>query len=300
MQSDKFFGRRDEKFFKKGEVNRVYNFNGLKISRKIIISSAFDCGWGYGFRVNPWMWFCMRLGWVRLDYFGAFITSTITVDEITPQNGYGIKIYPNKILNKKAWANCGIDEFEKKLKKLGVRIGKCIVSVGSLKSIDEVLGLVKRLDKYDIAGIEFNISCHNVDLNFLESKEALRKLCRESRKMTDKPLILKINYESDCVSFSQIAQEEEFNLIHAINTLRFHSASLGTCAVSGYKNKAKALEVIRNLRKNGIEIPIIGGSGIWSMKDIEDYQLAGANVFSMSHQLIYFPPWASILATRVK
>jgi dihydroorotate dehydrogenase len=279
---------------------KMYDFNGLKISRRLIISSAFEYGWGYGFQINPWMWFCLKAGWIKVDYFGAFITSTITIDEIIPKNGYGVRIYPDKILNKKSWANCGIVKFEEKLKKLGSRIGKCIVSVGSLKSIEEMLLLVKRLDGYDIAGIEFNISCHNVNLNFFEDENVLRKLCRGVRRLTNKPLILKINYESDYVSLSRIAQEEGFNLIHAMNTMRFHSGSLGDCAVSSFRNKSKALKVIRELRKGRIAISIIGGSGIWTMKDIEDYQRSGADVFSMSHQLIYFPPWASVLATRLK
>ena len=278
----------------------MYNFNGLEISRRLIVSSAFEYGWGYGFSVNPWMWFCMKTGLVRIDYFGAFITSTITIDEIIPKNGYGIRIYPDKVLNKKGWANCGIIKFEEKLKKLKGKIKKCIVSVGSLNSIQEILFLVGRLNRYDIAGIEFNISCHNVKLDFLENENVLRNLCKEVRILTSKSLILKINYEADYVSLSQIAQEEGFNLIHAINTLKFNSKSLGDCAVSSFRNKSKALKVIRELRKGGITIPIIGGSGIWTMEDIEDYQSAGANVFSISHQLIYFPPWASVLATRLK
>ncbi len=285
----------------------MYDFNGLKVSNRMLASTAFKYGLGYDFAENPWAYFWTKLGLMNVDDFGAFITKTITVPE---RSGFYenkldicrvIRIYPSRVLNRFGWNNCGILRFTAEvLPRLGY-IRRCIVSIGALKGIEEIFYMLKILNAFDIAAAELNISCHNVDLCFLEDLKTLEELFRKSRKISKHPLIIKICAESDYISISKIAEKEGINLIHAINTLRVYSPVLeGYCGQSSWKNKAVALSVIRDLRKNGIKIPIIGGSGIWSMKDTLDFENAGADLFSMSHQFLYFPFWPGYLSRKLK
>jgi len=283
-----------------------YNFNGLRVSNRLIASTAFEYGRGHSFFENPWMWIWIKTGLSGISYFGAFITPTITVNEkignLKKSRPWTIiKIYPDKILNKKGWRNCGIDKFvNQKLPvlKRGEQ-KKTIVSIGALDSYLEIPLMLGRLNASKIAAVEINVSCHNVDLCFLSDFKVLQALFREARKASQHPLGIKLNFESDYITIAKIAQDEGINFLHAINTTIAYSESLGHCGMSSYKNKPKALKVISDLRRSGITIPIIGGSGIWKKRDFQDFENSGADLFSVSHQFLYFPPWLSILAKRV-
>jgi len=288
----------------------MLNFNGLLVENRIIASTAFKYGCGWNLTENPWTWLWYKLGFFNPDFFGAFITTTITFSK---RNGFYtdkkrpwkvIRIYPHKILNKFGWNNCGIRQFivEELPKLKEERRKKIIVSIGAMQNINEIFQMIDMLSgcSFNIAGIEINISCHNINLCFLENKKTLIELFKGIKKISRHPLIVKLCYESDYVTIAKTAQDEGINLLHAINTIRVYHKSLGYCAQSSYKNKKIALRVINDLRQNGIKIPIIGGSGIWTRKDIKDYENAGADLFSISHPFLYLPFWPTILAKAVK
>ena len=286
----------------------MHDFNSLKISRSVIASTAFQYAGRYDFTENPWSWFWLKTGLMSIDDFGAVITSTITVKE---RKGFYInrfrpdkviRIYPTKIYNRFGWNNCGIEKFVKiELPKLGDKIKKIIVSIGALESIEEFFIMLRILNELDVVGIEMNISCHNVNLCFLKDSEILRVLFKEARKISRHPLIVKINAESDYVLISKIAQEERINAVHVMNAMRVYSEVLGGyCGRSGKENKKVALRIIRELRQNGITIPIIGGSWIWTLEDIKDYEDSGANIFSISSLFIYLPFYPGFLSKKVK
>ncbi len=284
------------------------NFNGLEVENRLIASSAFKFGSGFDFTENPWTWMWKKLGLMSIDDFGAVSTKTLTLppntgnytDRLKPWKV--IRIYPGKVENRVGWSNCGLLEFVRvELSKLGKKVTKLIVNIGALKSIGEIFSMLEILNYYDIAGAELNISCHNVNLCFLDDPKILRELFKKARAISQHALIAKINAESDYVAIAKIAQEEGINLIHAINTIKVYSKAFKDyCGQSSYKNKEIALRVIKKLRKNGITIPIIGGSGIWTLKDIEDYIKADADLFSMGHQFLYAPFWPGMLARKLE
>lgn len=284
------------------------NFNGLEVKNRMIASTAFKYGSGFDFTENPWTWAWRKAGLMNVNDFGAVDTKTLTMSE---RSGFYtsklvpwkvIRMYPTKVDNRFGWNNCGIAKFiSDEVPKLKERIHELIVNIGALESIDEIFYMLDLLNEFNLCGITINVSCHNVELDFLNDMETIRKLFQGARRISRHPLIVKINAESDYVTISKIAQDEGINLIHAINTLRVYSKKLdGYCGRSSYKNKEVALRVISELRKNGILIPVIGGSGIWMMQDIVDYASAGANLFSMSHQFLYLPCWPGHLAKKIK
>lgn len=280
----------------------MYNFNDLTVQNRMIASTVFQYGHGYSFLENPWAWCWFKLGLMSPDHFGAFITSTITQTERPytdkKKAWQVIIIYPHKVLNKCGWNNCGIHQLIKielpRLKKK--RMKKCIISLGAEKNINEIIRMIKQLNSFDIAGIEISVSCHNVNIHFMNDINTLSELFAKAKKISLHPLIVKLSYDSNYVQIAKTAQDQGINLIHAINTIKAYHERLGNCAQSSYKNKKIALKVIGDLRKNNITIPIIGGSGIWTRKDIKDYKNAGADLFSMSHQFIYLPFWPAALA----
>lgn len=280
------------------------NFNGLEVEGRLIASTAFKYGRGWDLAENPWAWCFAKAGLMDIGPFGAFITKTITLHE---RNGFYtdklmpwkvVRFYPDRILNRFGWNNCGIRNFtETELPKLGPEIKKCIVSIGALDSPDEIFAMLDILNGKRVAGIELNISCHNVDLRFLNDLRVMKKLFSGARKISRHPLIVKLSAESDYSAIARLAQDEGINLLHVMNTLRVYSKALGGfCGQSGYANKKTALRIISRLRAAGISLPIIGGSGIWTVKDIQTYENAGADLFSLSHQFLYLPFWPGVLA----
>lgn len=285
----------------------MHDFNGLKISRKVIASSALKYGNGYDFTENPISWLCVKSGLVNIDDFGAIITKTITVPEwagnyrkLTPWKV--IRIHRDKIYNRFAWHNCGIKKLIRaELPKLGSKIKKIIISIGALESIDEFFVMLHLLNNVDIAGIELNISCHNINLKFLENKRTLTFLFYAAREISRHPLIVKINAESDYIPICKIAQAEGINVIHVMNTMKAYSEAFGAeCGRSGKENKEVALRIIRELRENKIDLPIAGGSWIQTEKDIIDYEKAGANIFVISSLFFYNPFKPGMIAKTVK
>lgn len=272
----------------------------------MIASTAFKYGSGFDFLENPWTWFWRKIGFMNFEDFGAVDTKTLTMlkrsgfytSKLKPWKV--IRIYPTKVHNRFGWNNCGISEFiTAEIPKLGEKTRKLIVNLGAIESIEEIFHMLDLLNEIELCGITLNISCHNVDLCFLNDKKTIKQLLKRARRISRHPLIVKINAESDYIAIAKIAQDEGINLIHAINTLRVYSKALGGyCGQSSYKNKEAAIKVISELRKNRITIPIIGGSGIWTISDIKDFENAGADLFSLSHQFLYLPFWPGYLARK--
>lgn len=162
---------------------------------------------------------------------------------------------------------------------------------------DEANTMGHLLEVLDLPYIEVNISCPNTsEIN--DAQEILEAVSISSKK----PIVAKLSH-SQCMDkdfATSIAKSSGVEAIHAINTVPYQDIfPNGTSpikkttgrdgGVSGKLIAGKALEAVFNLRKHGIDLPIIGGGGISSLQDINRIKDAGANAFSIGSLFLSNP-----------
>lgn len=275
----------------------MIDLNGLKLKNRFL-ASASSLNYGYGYWHERWC--------TRPSTYGAVTTKTITLD--AREGHYSNKHRPWEVIrpikggwiNALGWYNCGIDQFieEHYPKTKGINL---IVSIGGFAP-DEYLQLITRLSEIDIAGIEINLSCPNVDSEIVE-KDKLCGFFYQLRQATNHPLILKLGFEQDYQFYADAAENARFNAVHAINTitgLRLNHKSgqpwlnNKTGGVSGSIIKPLALRVVHELSQS-CSLPIIGGGGINNLRDCDEFRHAGASSFCFGSIHLVRPWWPSLI-----
>ena len=169
-------------------------------------------------------------------------------------------------INKIGLRNRGVDHGIEKYDK------NKILSVAILEKKDIDILLEKIPEHYNL---ELNISCPNLEKDPI--KEDLQKFI-QNRKWC----ILKL---------SHLVTQEEIDNYYNIGFRQFHISNTFPTkegGVSGSFLIKRNLETIKELRKNHPDTIIIGGGGIRTFKDAENYMSAGANHLSVS-TLIFSP-----------
>jgi dihydroorotate dehydrogenase len=151
----------------------------------------------------------------------------------------------------------------------GRPIGSCILSIHGFSDGEWRL-LLERVATLRPLAVELNISCPNVgELTWPPG------LFRDA-VATGVPVIVKL----PPIRYGRLARdsyEQQVRWFHATNTLPVPNGGM-----SGAPLKPIALEVVRRLRERyGDEIGIIGGGGIRSPQDVDDYAKAGADRFAV-------------------
>jgi len=139
----------------------------------------------------------------------------------------------------------------------------------------------------EIAAVEFNVSCHNVNFAFEEIlEEVLTRAVPRSRH----PVILKLSPDEDYVGQARMAARHGVAALTAINAVKglrldpdsgepFMRNRFGS--ISGRAIKPIGLRVVAELRDAGLELPIIATGGIRSYDDCREYFWAGADAVSL-------------------
>ena len=132
---------------------------------------------------------------------------------------------PSGMLNAVGLQNPGVEEVIKtELPKLRKVFNKPVMANVSGFSINDYVSTVEALSaERDIGWFEVNISCPNVHgggMSFGTSPEAAAEVTREVRRVTDKPLIIKLSPNvTDIVSIAKACESEGADGISLINTL---------------------------------------------------------------------------------
>ena len=167
---------------------------------------------------------CFAFGLEYIDYFdpnklGAIVLKGLTM-EIRPGNsGSRIAETPAGMLNSVGLENPGIDVFEKvTLPEIKKHINVPLVANINGKILEEYVELTERLDKLDeIKILELNISCPNVKdggMAFGANPEMARIVTREVKKVTKKPLIVKLSPNvTDIVQIAKITEGHFSNYV---------------------------------------------------------------------------------------
>ena len=194
------------------------------------------------------------------------------------------------MINAVGLQNPGVDKvISEELPKLKKCFNKPVMANVSGFSVPDYAYTVEKLDsESQIGWFEVNISCPNVHgggMSFGTSPEAAAEVTRACRKVTNKPLFIKLSPNvTDIVSIAKACEDAGADGISMINTLLGMRIDLKTRkpiiankmgGFSGPAIKPVALRMVYQVY-DAVKIPIIGMGGISTAKDVIEMMLAGA------------------------
>ena len=207
------------------------------------------------------------------------------------------------MINSVGLQNPGVENVIKnELPKLRKCFFKPVMANVSGFSVDEYVYTVEKLDKEEgIGWFEVNVSCPNVHgggMSFGTSPEAAAEVTRAVKKVTSKPVIVKLSPNvTDIVSIAKACEEAGADGISLINTLLGMKIDLKTKkpviankmgGFSGPAIKPVAIRMVYQVYE-AVNIPIVGGGGISTAEDVIEMMLAGASAVEVGAQNLVDP-----------
>jgi dihydroorotate dehydrogenase (NAD+) catalytic subunit len=282
------------------------DLNGIRLRNRLLTSASLL---GYGASKNRLILYGLSpiAQWVPLERFGAVTTRTVSLQpregHFTLKEDWGLREFPEMLrlygralhkvdggwLNAFGWSNIGIERYFDEYFDRTANLNR-IVSVGGF-SADEIEQLIETCNERarpgEIAAVELNASCHNVNFPFgTILEEALRRAVPRSRH----PVILKVSPDEDYHWQANLAATHGCAAITAINTVKGLRLRPDTGepylknrygAISGRAIKPIGLRVVAELRDAGFRLPIIANGGIRDFDDCREYFWAGADAVSL-------------------
>ena len=207
------------------------------------------------------------------------------------------------MLNAVGLQNPGVDKvISEELVKLSRVFHKPVMANVSGFSEDEYVETVRRLDAVEQIGwFEVNISCPNVHgggMSFGTSPEMAEQITRAVRKVTNKPLIIKLSPNvTDIVSIAKACEAGGADGVSLINTLMGMRIDLKkkkpilankTGGFSGPAIKPVAVRMIYQVY-DAVKIPIVGMGGVATAEDVLELMLAGATAVEVGAENLVNP-----------
>ena len=208
------------------------------------------------------------------------------------------------MINAVGLQNPGVDKvISEELPKLNACFHKPVMANVSGFSVADYAYTCERLDKEEQVGwLEVNVSCPNVNhggMSVGTDPEALHRLIDRLRKITSKPMIVKLSPNvTDITTIARAAVDAGADALSLINTLvgmridiRTGEPILSnrTGGVSGPAIFPLALSYVWRVRQALPDIPIIGIGGIDSGEKALEYLYAGANAVEGGAAALYDP-----------
>lgn len=291
----------------------------IVLRNRLVTSSSLL---GYGVANSPLVPYGMSpvSSFVPLREFGAVTTRTLTVERreghFSTRDDYSLGELPGLLkrygrvlrstdggwVNAFGWCNVGIEAYLRDYYPR-TRDQRTIISLGGF-SAAEFVTLVDRVNAAvpvgEIAAVEFNVSCHNVNFDF---SMILQDVLEEAVPRSNHPVILKLSPDNDYLRNAAQAAKAGVSGLTAINTVKalrldprtgepFLANRYG--GLSGRAIKPIGLRVVSELRESGVTLPIIGTGGIRTVDDCREYFWAGADAVSLGSAvwLASFPGYA--------
>ena len=259
-------------------VNTKVNLCGITMDNPVIPASG-TFGFGYEFAelydINCLGTFSFK-GTTKDPRFGN-PTPRIAECEMGMINAVGLQ-------------NPGVEAvIENELPKLKKCFNKPVMANVSGFSVEDYAYTCERLDGCEQIGwFEVNVSCPNVHgggMSFGTSPEAAAQVTKAVKKVTTKPVIIKLSPNvTDIVSIAKACEEAGADGISLINTLLGMRIDLkpkkpvianNMGGFSGPAIKPVALRMVYQVYE-AVKIPIVGMGGIATAEDVIEMMLAGA------------------------
>lgn len=194
------------------------------------------------------------------------------------------------MINAVGLQNPGVEKVvSEELPKLAKCFNKKVMANVSGFAVEDYSYTCEKLDKCDQVGwLEVNVSCPNVHgggMSFGTNPEAAAEVTRAVKKVTTKPVIIKLSPNvTDIVSIAKACEEAGADGISLINTLLGMRIDLRTKKpviankMGGFSGSAIFPVAVRMVYQvaNAVKIPVVGMGGVSSAEDVIELMLAGA------------------------
>lgn len=194
------------------------------------------------------------------------------------------------MINAVGLQNPGVEKvISQELPKLRECFNKKVMANISGFSVEDYAYTCERLDKEQQVGwLEVNVSCPNVHgggMSFGTSPEAAAEVVRAVKKVTTKPVIVKLSPNvTDIVAIAKACEDAGADGISLINTMRGMRIDLKTKKpviankMGGFSGPAIFPVAVRMVYQvaNAVKIPVVGMGGVSSAEDVIEMMLAGA------------------------
>ena len=254
------------------------NLCGIELENPVIPASG-TFGFGYEFAEL-----------YDINCLGTFSFKGTTKDSRFGNPTPRIAECPNGMINAVGLQNPGVEKvISEELPKLFKVFDKKVMANVSGFAVEDYAYTVERLDSVDgIGWFEVNVSCPNVHgggMSFGTQPEAAAEVTRAVRKVTNKPIIIKLSPNvTDIVSIAKACEEAGADGISLINTLLGMRIDLRTKRpviankMGGFSGPAIFPVAVRMVYQvaNAVNIPVVGMGGVSSAEDVIEMMLAGA------------------------
>ena len=259
-------------------VNTKVNLLGIEIDNPIIPASG-TYGFGYEFA----------------DLYDINILGTFSFKGTTKDARFGnptprIAECTAGMINSVGLQNPGVDRvISEELPKLAKVFNKPVMANVSGFSIEDYAYTCEKIDACEQVGwIEVNVSCpnvHNGGMSFGTSTDAVQKVVTAVKKVTTKPIIIKLSPNvTDIVSIAKACEDAGADGISLINPFLGMRIDIKrrqpviANKMGGFSGSAIFPVAVRMVYQvyDAVKIPIIGMGGVSNAKDVIELMMAGA------------------------
>ena len=254
------------------------NLCGIELDNPIIPASG-TFGYGYEFAEL-----------YDINVLGTFSFKGTTLHERFGNPTPRIADCKAGMLNSVGLQNPGVDKvISEELVKLKKCFNKPVMANVSGFSLEEYARTCKKLDGSEQIGwFEINVSCPNVHgggMAFGTNPESVALVIKEVKKVTKKPIIIKLSPNvTDIVSIAKACEDAGADGVSLINTLLGMRIDLRTKKpilankMGGYSGEAIFPVAVRMVYQvaNAVKIPVIGMGGISTAENVLEMMCAGA------------------------
>ena len=258
--------------------NLKVNLCGIEMDNPLIPASG-TFGYGYEFAEI-----------YDINILGSFSFKGTTKDKRFGNPTPRIAECERGMINAVGLQNPGVEDVLKyELPRMKECFKKPVMANVSGFSVDEYVYTVEKLDaESQIGWFEVNVSCPNVHgggMSFGTSPEAAAEVTAAVKKVTKKPIIVKLSPNvTDIVSIAKACEAAGADGISLINTLLGMRIDLKTKKpviankMGGFSGPAIKPVAVRMVYQvyDAVKIPIVGGGGVESAEDVIEMMLAGA------------------------
>ena len=259
-------------------VNTKISLCGIEIDNPVIPASG-TFGFGYEFAEL-----------YDINILGTFSFKGTTLNPRFGNPTPRIAECTSGMINAVGLQNPGVDKvISEELVKLRKCFDKKVMANVSGFSVEEYVETCKLIDKCEQVGwLEVNVSCPNVHgggMSFGTLPESAAEVTREVKKVTTKPVILKLSPNvTDIVSIAKACEEAGADGISLINTMLGMRIDLKkrkpiiANKMGGFSGPAIFPVAVRMVYQvsSAVNIPVVGMGGVSTAEDVIEMMLAGA------------------------
>ena len=272
---------------------------GIELDNPVIPASG-TFGYGYEFAEI-----------YDINCLGSFSFKGTTREERFGNPTPRIAETPSGMLNAVGLQNPGVDRvISEELPRLAEVFSKPVMANVSGFSVDDYVESCAKLGAQPQVGwLEVNISCPNVHgggMSFGTSAKDAAEVTREVKKVTDKPVIMKLSPNvTDIAEIARACEDAGADGISLINTLMGMRVDIRrrkpvltnrTGGLSGPAVFPVALRMVWDVYE-AVGIPVVGMGGVSSAEDVIEMMLSGASAVEIGSANLT-DPWVCAKMTE--